>query len=193
MMVGADVTHPPQTRGLLQPSIAVTVAGIDADNVRFEPTIRLQEGRQEIIGDLENMIIGHIKAWEALNKAKPAKIIFFRDGVSEGQYMQVMALEVEAIRSAANKIGGGYKPKVTFVVCGKRVSGIHSPPDPSTTCASLRPRRATQTARATSSLARWWTARSRIRLRLTFTSRPMLVCREPHARRTILSSRMKTM
>lgn len=45
MMIGADVTHPPQTRGLLQPSIAVTVAAVDADNVKFQPAIRLQEGR----------------------------------------------------------------------------------------------------------------------------------------------------
>lgn len=35
------------------------------------------------------MMIEHIKAWEAINGSKPAKIIFFRDGVSEGQYMQV--------------------------------------------------------------------------------------------------------
>lgn len=47
MMIGADVTHPPQIRSgeALQPSIAVTVAAIDGTNVRFEPGIRLQEGR----------------------------------------------------------------------------------------------------------------------------------------------------
>lgn len=119
-MIGADVTHPPQTRGLLQPSIAVTVAGVDSDNVKFEPCVRLQEGRVEIIGDLENMMIEHIQAWESVNKSKPARIIFFRDGVSEGQYMQVTNQEVNAIRRAASKLGAGYNPKVTFVVCAKR-------------------------------------------------------------------------
>lgn len=76
----------------------------------------------EIIGDLENMVSNHIKTWENLNKSKPAKIIVFRDGVSEGQYMQVMNQEVGAIRRAASNIGGGYNPKVTFVICAKRVS-----------------------------------------------------------------------
>lgn len=31
-------------------------------------------------------------------------------------------MEVEAIRKAAAAFGGGYKPKITFVVCAKRVS-----------------------------------------------------------------------
>lgn len=90
MMIGADVTHPPPGGGgLLHPSIAVTVAGTTGENVRFSVGVRLQEGRTEIIQDLAAMVTEHIKAFEATSGAKPTTILFFRDGVSEGQYMAV--------------------------------------------------------------------------------------------------------
>lgn len=119
MMVGADVTHPPG--GGNQASIAVTVAGLDGDNVRFEPGIRLQDPRTEIIADLENLMFNHMKTFEEKTKSPPQKIIFFRDGVSEGQYAEVCKKEVQAIRAAAARFGTGmYKPKITFVICAKR-------------------------------------------------------------------------
>lgn len=90
MMIGADVTHPPPGGGgLLHPSIAVTVAGNSGDNVKFSVGVRLQEGRTEIIMDLAAMVTEHIKEFESTSGAKPTSIIFFRDGVSEGQYMAV--------------------------------------------------------------------------------------------------------
>ena len=85
-MIGADVTHPPPRGGPIPPSIAVTVAAIDGENSLFRPAIRLQEGRAEIIADLADMVRSHIELFESKMKAKPAKIVMFRDGVSEGQY-----------------------------------------------------------------------------------------------------------
>jgi eukaryotic translation initiation factor 2C len=91
MMIGADVTHPPGVRAgeSLHPSIAVTISGRTGDNVQFLPAIRLQEGRAEIISDLQDMMTAQFKEFEANTKAPPAKILFFRDGVSEGQYAAV--------------------------------------------------------------------------------------------------------
>ena len=104
MMIGADVslthsilrlvslmrqvTHPPRRaeNDLIAPSIAVSVAAISGDNNLFRPAIRLQEGRKETITDLFGMVISHLKVFQKNTKALPAKIIMFRDGVSEGQY-----------------------------------------------------------------------------------------------------------
>ncbi|WWC67948.1 uncharacterized protein I206_101867 [Kwoniella pini CBS 10737] len=119
MMIGADVTHPPPQGGLIQPSIAVTVCAVNGENNKFAPAIRLQEGRVEIIQDLENMMYDHIIAFEKNTKAKPEKILFFRDGVSEGQYGQCVEYEVEAVKRAARKFAK-YMPKITFVICAKR-------------------------------------------------------------------------
>lgn len=52
---------------------------------------------------------------------KPQRIIFFRDGVSEGQFDEVRRAEIRAIRSACKKLQpDGYEPKVTFLVVQKR-------------------------------------------------------------------------
>lgn len=51
---------------------------------------------------------------------KPEHIIFFRDGVSEGQFLEVMNKEVQAIRNACAKVQADYKPPITFLVVQKR-------------------------------------------------------------------------
>lgn len=123
MIVGADVTHPPPTRGLIQPSIAASVAGMSSANNKFETSIRLQEGRVEIIGRLQEMMEEHFKTFARHNKDPPKRVIFFRDGVDEGQYKKVCEHEFAAVKEAAKACGGPkYNPAVTFVVCGKRVS-----------------------------------------------------------------------
>ncbi|KAI9636400.1 eukaryotic translation initiation factor 2C 2 [Dioszegia hungarica] len=120
MMVGADVTHPPPRGGPIPPSIAVTVSAIDGENAQFVPSIRLQEGRVEIISDLAGMMKTHIELFQKNTGSKPAKIIMFRDGVSEGQYGHCAEIEFNAMLQAARDIDPKYRPKITFVVCAKR-------------------------------------------------------------------------
>ncbi|WVF69798.1 hypothetical protein IAT40_004577 [Kwoniella sp. CBS 6097] len=123
MMIGADVSHPPQTAafgGPIHPSIAVTVAAVDGKNNRFTPCIRLQQGRTEMIADLKDMITMHILLFEKNTGKKPEKVIMFRDGVSEGQYGQCATTEMDEIRKACVEMDPKYKPKITFVVCAKR-------------------------------------------------------------------------
>nr|CAB3504825.1 unnamed protein product [Digitaria exilis] len=51
---------------------------------------------------------------------RPERIIFYRDGVSEGQFSQVLLYEMDAIRKACASLEEGYLPRVTFVVVQKR-------------------------------------------------------------------------
>jgi eukaryotic translation initiation factor 2C len=64
----------------------VSVAAISGDNNLFRPAIRLQEGRKETITDLVDMLKTHLTLFRKNTGNWPAKIIMFRDGVSEGQY-----------------------------------------------------------------------------------------------------------
>ena len=61
-----------------------------------------------------------LKDFYKLSKKQPTRIIFYRDGVSEGQFAQVVVKEVAAIRSACQRLDANYRPKLTFIVCGKR-------------------------------------------------------------------------
>jgi hypothetical protein len=47
-------------------------------------------GRQEIIVDLKNMVKDLLLEFHAQNRGmKPERILFYRDGVSEGQFREV--------------------------------------------------------------------------------------------------------
>lgn len=123
MIVGADVTHPP-SRGddVVAPSIAATVASKNAENNLYSTSIRLQEGRQEPIRDLQSMMTEHLKIYGSATKYLPDSIVFYRDGVSEGQYAVVVQQEVKAIRMACDALKPGYKPKLTFLIVTKKHS-----------------------------------------------------------------------
>jgi hypothetical protein len=66
MIMGADVSHPPQRGGPIPPSIAVTIAATSGDNVRWLPSMRLQEGDDllwqsfRVLTELSQLAIGHV-------------------------------------------------------------------------------------------------------------------------------------
>ncbi|KAL6557384.1 argonaute 5 [Orobanche minor] len=133
IVFGADVTHP-QPGEDSSPSIAAVVASMDwPELTKYIGLVSAQPHREEIIQDLYNvkqdakrgvvhggMIREHLIAFYKSTGHKPHWIIFYRDGVSEGQFSQVLLHEMDAIRKACLSIEAGYMPKVTFVVVQKR-------------------------------------------------------------------------
>lgn len=89
MIMGADVTHPsPDATGV--PSVAAVTASHDPQAFRYNICWRLQEPRVEIIEDLEQIVYDQlIYFYKRNNNLKPERIVFFRDGVSEGQFKMV--------------------------------------------------------------------------------------------------------
>ncbi|XP_015119376.1 protein argonaute-2 [Diachasma alloeum] len=119
ILFGGDVTHPsPDATDI--PSIAAVAASHDPTAFRYNVVIQLQPPRQEIILHLEEIVYRQIRIFEEKNKCLPQKIIFYRDGVSEGQFPQVMHWELQAMRNACKKLGPTYQPKITFLVVQKR-------------------------------------------------------------------------
>ena len=88
IFLGADVTHPP-AGDTLKPSIAAVVGSMDAHPSRYSATVRVQEHRQEIIRDLATMVKDLLIQFYRSTSFKPTRIIFYRDGVSEGQFSTV--------------------------------------------------------------------------------------------------------
>jgi hypothetical protein len=74
------------------------VASHDAQGLCYSTQVRVQPNREEIIQDLEGMALTLIKKYYKMSKQKPAHIIFYRDGVSEGQYAQVCRHEIRALK-----------------------------------------------------------------------------------------------
>jgi len=119
ILMGADVTHPPpgDTR---RPSIASLVGSMDAQGARYASTIRVQGSRVENIIDLGNMTKEILRCFYHATNRKPERVLFYRDGVSEGQFETVLREERTAIVNACAELEPGYSPTITWVVVQKR-------------------------------------------------------------------------
>ena len=91
-----SVGHPGP--GSVSPSIAAVVATHDVHGVSYSSAVRVQSNREEIIVDLEGMAVALIKKFFKKTKRKPERIVFYRDGVSEGQYAEVCRREIRALK-----------------------------------------------------------------------------------------------
>ncbi|XP_023602929.1 protein argonaute-2, partial [Myotis lucifugus] len=96
------------------------VGSMDAHPNRYCATVRVQQHRQEIIQDLAAMVRELLIQFYKSTRFKPTRIIFYRDGVSEGQFQQVLHHELLAIREACIKLEKDYQPGITFIVVQKR-------------------------------------------------------------------------
>ncbi|KAI0491382.1 hypothetical protein KFK09_025642 [Dendrobium nobile] len=133
IIFGADVTHPHPGEDS-SPSIAAVVASQDWPEItKYAGLVCAQAHRQELIQDLfkieqdprrgnipGGMIRELLISFKRATGDKPQRIIFYRDGVSEGQFYQVLLYELDAIRKACASLEPGYQPPVTFVVVQKR-------------------------------------------------------------------------
>jgi hypothetical protein len=99
IIMGASVTHPsPGDQSTGRPSIAAVTASMDAKASRYAATIRVQTGKQEIIGDLSEMVKELLKTFYLTCGRKPERILFYREGVSENQFYIVLKEEIKAIK-----------------------------------------------------------------------------------------------
>lgn len=119
MYVGADVTHPsPEQTNI--PSVVGVAASYDLEGFRYNCCYRLQNPKDEMIRDLENIIKKQLQQFKVCNGALPDLIMYYRDGVSEGQFAEILTIELNAIQSAVASSSPGAKVAVTFIVVQKR-------------------------------------------------------------------------
>ncbi|CAN8067705.1 unnamed protein product [Agarophyton chilense] len=120
IILGADVTHPmPGGKG---PSIAALVGSRDRHCMQFSSSLRTQVGRKEMITEIGEMFKEVYRVWfnSFGRKIHTKKIIMFRDGVSEGQFEEVMQSELRSIRKACVEIGDDMRPRITYIIVTKR-------------------------------------------------------------------------
>ncbi|KAF1951180.1 Piwi-domain-containing protein [Byssothecium circinans] len=130
LVLGADVTHPGPGALLGTPSIAAIVGSVDKTGGKFLGSMRLQpKDAVEVIqaSNVESMVLERLSDWRKANASVwPKNILYYRDGVSEGQYSQVKAIELPSIHAAvaalAKKSGLKSVPavKLTAMIVAKR-------------------------------------------------------------------------
>ncbi|CDS41463.2 eukaryotic translation initiation factor 2c [Echinococcus multilocularis] len=129
MVVGADVTHPGpnSARYGFKKSVAAVVTSISRDLMRYVAIVRQQdqirEGKstREDIDGMEGIFSDLLKTFAKHNNDRlPTKVIFYRDGVSEGQFNRILDIELSAMQRACSNLRPDYEPGITFIVVQKR-------------------------------------------------------------------------
>ncbi|KAI9243621.1 Piwi domain-containing protein [Phascolomyces articulosus] len=119
IIIGADVTHP-APGDLNTPSLAALTGTLDARAARYSSVVGVQASRKEMIDNLAGLVKELLKNFFKTCGKKPERILFYRDGVSEGQFAAVLEEEISQIHAACASLDKGYRPKLTFVVVQKR-------------------------------------------------------------------------
>ncbi|KAF3340603.1 protein argonaute MEL1-like protein [Carex littledalei] len=139
IIFGADVTHPAPGEDS-SPSIAAVVASMDWPEVtKYRGVVSAQTRRQEMIEDLFSVVQDPKKglvsggmvrqllvAFYKSTGRKPDRIIFYRDGVSEGQFSHVLLHEMDKIRKACVSLEEGYLPRIRRFVIQRNLISIYA-------------------------------------------------------------------
>jgi len=119
MMIGCDVSH--ASPGSQMASMAALTISMDKDAARYRASVQTNGYRKEIVdGKMFGRMLGnHITDWCRDVGRAPDHVFYFRDGVSEGQFAQVLDQEVAALRDLLTTICRK-TPKITAIVATKR-------------------------------------------------------------------------
>eukprot|EP00644_Phytophthora_capsici_P007207 jgi/Phyca11/566737/estExt2_Genewise1.C_PHYCAscaffold_220354 len=118
IIIGADVEHPRSGMGS-RPSIASVVASMDAYSGKYIGRVAAQKAANDI-QQLPHMLRDLFLAFYQNTNRQPLRVIYYRDGVSEGRFYDILQSEMRALRKAFKMLSDGYNPPVTFVVVNKR-------------------------------------------------------------------------
>jgi eukaryotic translation initiation factor 2C len=123
MFIGADVSH--ASPGSLAPSLSAISVSADKIGAKYMGRCETGHRRVEIIDNqnMKEMLVPLVDQWTKTvgQGNRPKNVYYFRDGVSTGQFAQVLEQEVPIIKDVIFH-GSGDKepPKVTVVIANKR-------------------------------------------------------------------------
>ncbi|KAH8294114.1 hypothetical protein KR054_008411, partial [Drosophila jambulina] len=103
MFLGADVTHPsPDQRDI--PSVVGVVASHDPYGGVYNINYRLQRPTLELIEDMESITMESLRVYREYRNAYPDHIVYYRDGVDDGQLPKIKRDELRGINAACQKV-----------------------------------------------------------------------------------------
>ncbi|CAG8498958.1 572_t:CDS:10 [Ambispora gerdemannii] len=120
MIMGADLSHP--SFGSNKPSIAAVTASMGYSYTKYYGRVSQNTPRDEKIDNLTEMTTSLLEAFKNQNQGHlPHQIIYYRDGVSEGQFRAILHHEITHMRKAFGQLyPTGKSPKLTFIIAQKR-------------------------------------------------------------------------
>lgn len=118
MIIGADVYHKKGSE-----SIAAVVGSTNCEFTKFASFHSAQSTRGiEIMDKVANHVIECVEEFFKKNKFLPSTLIFYRDGVGQGQFRDVKTKEIRAITEGLQDRYQAKRPKLIFIVVTKRIN-----------------------------------------------------------------------
>lgn len=123
MVLGADVSHPAPGMPPDTGSLAAITMSTNQDLTRFSAYVQTNGHRVEMI-TVRNIqaMDNYFKFWmNTIGKGKlPQRVVYLRDGLSEGQYSSCLMQEVASFKKLFNKIEPNNTAKFTVLIASKR-------------------------------------------------------------------------
>ena len=102
MMMGADTSHPSPAQLRMNPpppAYTAIVATWDKACAQYTSVVSAQEAKEQLIGGITDMFKEHFARYQEKNQgALPESIIYYRDGLSEGQFQQIIETEAKPLK-----------------------------------------------------------------------------------------------
>ena len=117
MILGADVFH---NRG--KNSVAAVIGTTDKEFTKYCSDFKIQARGQEIMDNICSSVITCVEGYKKANKILPKKILFYRDGVGEGQIDIVKKDEIAKIKAGLEQKYGKHCPALSVVLVTKRIN-----------------------------------------------------------------------
>ncbi|KAF5000779.1 hypothetical protein FDECE_11134 [Fusarium decemcellulare] len=123
IMIGVDVSH--TAPGGASPSTAAMTMSVDKDATRYAALVETNGYRVEMLtpSNIRFMFGSLLQQWKAGHPGSvPAHVMYFRDGVGEGQFAYVLDQEIAEIKNFLRERLPANKPlpKFTVIVATKR-------------------------------------------------------------------------
>ena len=118
MLVGIDTSH--TEPGSNKMSVAAVVGSLNGQASQYAAHISAQAPRVEMVAALTEAMFSLLSTFKSKNQGRmPEHIIVYRDGVSEGQFEEVLDKELKSLKQALAE-HGDLNCKIAFIVCQKR-------------------------------------------------------------------------
>jgi aubergine len=121
MICGMDVYHSGETVVRSKPSIVGFTATMDTTMTNYYSRVLINKPGQELTNTLAPIFTQSLIEFKERNSVYPKYIIFYRDGVGEGQLKELLDKEVKNLEKCFATLKMKDPPKITFMVVLKRI------------------------------------------------------------------------
>uniref|UniRef100_T1JMK8 Piwi domain-containing protein n=1 Tax=Strigamia maritima TaxID=126957 RepID=T1JMK8_STRMM len=119
MVVGIDTYKDSAQRAK---AVCATVCTMNNMFTKYFSQVSFQDPKQEMSDAFVVQLSNALRTFTEVNASLPTVLMFYRDGVGDGQLPLVREWEIKQIREAISKQTPGYDPKILFVIVNKRIN-----------------------------------------------------------------------